>query len=124
MDQPVSQALSIEDRLLNTAIDQFGRDGLEGASTRRIASAAGTTMSAITYHYGGKEGLYLAAARHLVEQIKFRVASTEERRAGKECVSTCRSRSSPYNYKNKEANTDSMTPQQSGRHTLLEIHCE
>src|SRR3546814_8998852 len=31
-------------------------------------------MSAITYHYGGKEGLYLAAARHIVEQIKFRVA--------------------------------------------------
>src|SRR3546814_19862395 len=77
MDQPVSQALSIEDRLLNTAIDQFGRGGLEGASTRRIASAAGTTMSAITYHYGGKEGPYLAAARHLVEQTKFRVAPTE-----------------------------------------------
>src|SRR3546814_9633467 len=76
MDQPVSQALYIEDRLLNTAIDQFGRGGLEGASTRRIASAAGTTMSAITYHYGGKEGLYLAAARHIVEQIKFRVAPT------------------------------------------------
>src|SRR3546814_343550 len=105
MDQPVSQALSIEDRLLNTAIDQFGRDGLEGASTRRIASAAGTTMSAITYHYGGKEGLYLAAARHIVEQIKFRVAPTvqtsmetfrsEERSVGKECVRTCRSRGSP-----------------------------
>src|SRR3546814_17795861 len=35
-----------------------------------------STMSAITYHYGGKEGLYLAAARHIVEQIKFRVAPT------------------------------------------------
>ena len=35
--------------------------GIEGASTRAIAAAAGTTMSSITYHYGSKQGLYLAA---------------------------------------------------------------
>src|SRR3546814_12791388 len=29
-------------------------------------------------------------------------ARSEERRVGKECVSTCRSRWSPYHYKNKE----------------------
>ena len=49
-------------RLLDIAIREFGAKGLEGASTRGIAAAAGTAMSAITYHYGGKEGLYLAAA--------------------------------------------------------------
>jgi AcrR family transcriptional regulator len=62
-------ARSIDHRLLDTAIDQFGRKGLEGASTRDIATAAGTTMSSITYHYGSKEGLYLAAARHIANQI-------------------------------------------------------
>lgn len=60
---------AIDDRLLETAIEQIGRHGLEGASTRAIAAAAGTAMSSITYHYGGKHGLYLAAARHIAGQI-------------------------------------------------------
>ena len=63
VNQPVDQ------RLLDAAIDHFGQKGLEGASTRAIAAAAGTTMSSITYHYGGKEGLYLAAVRHIASQI-------------------------------------------------------
>ncbi len=55
----------VQGRLLEIAIDAFGKRGLEGASTREIAAAAGTAMSSITYHYGGKEGLYLAAADHI-----------------------------------------------------------
>src|ERR1700730_329373 len=65
----------IDDRLLNTAIDQFGRKGLEGASTRVIAAAARTAMSSITYHYGGKEGLHIAAARHIAQQMASRLKS-------------------------------------------------
>ena len=52
----------LQHRLLEIAIAEFAAQGLEGASTRGIATAAGTAMSSITYHYGGKEGLYLAAA--------------------------------------------------------------
>ncbi|OCC22478.1 hypothetical protein MB02_16600 [Croceicoccus estronivorus] len=55
--------------LLETAIDRFGRLGFDGASTRAIAAAAKTTMSSITYHFGGKEGLYLAAADHIGRSI-------------------------------------------------------
>src|SRR4051812_28917810 len=55
--------------LLQTAIEQFGRLGFEGASTRDIARASGTAMSSITYHFGGKEGLYLAAADHIAESV-------------------------------------------------------
>lgn len=55
----------VQRRLLDIAVDAFGKHGLEGASTREIAAAAGTAMSSITYHYGGKEGLYLAAADHI-----------------------------------------------------------
>jgi AcrR family transcriptional regulator len=65
---------SIDDRLLDTAIDLFGRKGIEGASTRDIATAAGTTMSSITYHYGSKQGLYLAAARRIADQMGERMA--------------------------------------------------
>ena len=56
--------------LLDTAIDQFGRLGFEGASTRDIARASGTAMSSITYHFGGKQGLYLAAAEHIAASIR------------------------------------------------------
>lgn len=54
-------------RLLDIAIREFGSKGLDGASTRSIAAAAQTAMSSITYHYGGKEGLYLAAADRIAE---------------------------------------------------------
>lgn len=60
----------VQDRLLDIAIREFGEKGLAGASTRGIAGAAGTAMSSITYHYGGKEGLYLAAAEHIAAQMK------------------------------------------------------
>lgn len=55
----------ISDRLLIVAIDHFGRLGFDGASTRAIARDSGTAMSSITYHYGGKEQLYLEAAKHI-----------------------------------------------------------
>ena len=62
------------DRLLDIAIREFGAKGLEGASTRGIAAAAGTAMSAITYHYGGKEGLYLAAADRIAALMAQRMS--------------------------------------------------
>lgn len=59
----------VQRRLLEIAVEQFGQHGLEGASTREIAAAAGTAMSSITYHYGSKEGLYLAAADYVAGQL-------------------------------------------------------
>lgn len=60
--------------LLDTAIEQFGRLGFEGASTRDIAKASGTAMSSITYHFGGKQGLYVAAAEHIAAAISEQMA--------------------------------------------------
>src|SRR3546814_12077237 len=40
-----------------------------------------------------------AARRQRVRSVRIR---SEERRVGKECVSTCRSRWSPYHYTNKQ----------------------
>ncbi len=58
-----------QDRLLETAIREFGTHGYEGVSTRQIACAAGTAMSTITYHYGGKEQLYHAAAERVASDM-------------------------------------------------------
>lgn len=63
-------AKMVSTKLLDTAIDQFGRYGFDGASTREIARASGTAMSSITYHFGGKQGLYLAAAEHIAASIR------------------------------------------------------
>ncbi len=59
----------VHGRLLDIAIREFAAKGLEGASTRGIAAAAGTAMSSITYHYGGKAGLYLAAADYIASEM-------------------------------------------------------
>lgn len=56
-------------RLIETAVRAFGQKGLAGVSTREIAAAAETQMSAITYHFGGKEGLYLAAADAVADHM-------------------------------------------------------
>lgn len=64
----------VQSRLLDIAVREFGSKGLEGASTRGIAVAAGTAMSSITYHYGGKNGLYLAAAEYVSAQMETALA--------------------------------------------------
>ena len=74
-------ASSTDSRLLDVAVDHFGRLGLEGASTRAIARDAGTLMSSITYHFGGKEGLYLAAADHIAAHMHTMIEPMLERAA-------------------------------------------
>jgi TetR/AcrR family transcriptional regulator, regulator of cefoperazone and chloramphenicol sensitivity len=66
---PSSTSKATHSRLLDVAIDHFGRFGIDGASTRAIARDAETPMSSITYHFGGKEGLYLATASHIAERM-------------------------------------------------------
>ncbi len=64
--------------ILDVAIRQFGDRGFEGASTRSIAAAANTVMSSITYHFGSKEGLYLACADHITALIREKFAPAIE----------------------------------------------
>src|SRR3546814_16001099 len=53
---------------------------------------------------GQPTGLH-AIARDVTEARQFEEHQrSEERRVGKECVSTCRSRWSPYHYKKKQYN--------------------
>lgn len=52
--------------------------GYEGASTRDIAKAADATMSSITYHFGGKQNLYLAAAEHIAAMMRERLRPVVE----------------------------------------------
>lgn len=58
------------ERLLEAAVDVFGRHGFEAATTRMIAKAAGVNIAAIPYYFSGKEGLYQAAVTYIVEKIE------------------------------------------------------
>ncbi len=53
-------------RLLEAAGRLFAEHSYSSVSTRRIAKAAGVNLSAIGYHFGGKEELYGAVLRQLV----------------------------------------------------------
>ena len=67
---PSARIADARGRLLEAAIDVFGRHGYAGATTRAIAKQAGLNLQAIAYHFGGKEGLYLAAADHLADRMR------------------------------------------------------
>ncbi len=68
--QPPMKVRPTDVRLLDTAVEHFGRLGLKGASTRLIAAEASVPMSLITYHFGGKDQLYLAAAEHIATSMR------------------------------------------------------
>lgn len=60
-------------RILDAALTAFGASGFKGATTRQIAEAAGVNLPALTYYFGGKEGLYRACAEAIVERFRERM---------------------------------------------------
>lgn len=47
--------------LIQAAQRVFARKGLDGATVKDLADEAGVNVSLVSYHFGGKEGLYRAA---------------------------------------------------------------
>jgi AcrR family transcriptional regulator len=64
---------SAEVPLILAAIELFGRDGYAAVSTRSLCEHAGTNISSIKYHFGGKDELYRAAVAYVIEQLAPRV---------------------------------------------------
>ncbi len=56
--------------LVRAALELFGRQGFDGTSTRQIAAAASANIGSIAYHFGGKEGLRMAVADHIVDTVR------------------------------------------------------
>ncbi|HWA44974.1 MAG TPA: CerR family C-terminal domain-containing protein [Hypericibacter adhaerens] len=57
-------------RLLEAGLRLFGKHGFDGVSTRELAKAAGVNLAAIPYHFGGKEGVYLAVVDQLASTVE------------------------------------------------------
>ncbi len=50
--------MSTKDRLVDVAGRMFAERGFDGVSVREIIRAAGANLGAVTYHFGGKDGLF------------------------------------------------------------------
>ena len=72
------RGVATRQKLLTAAIDVFGQYGFDGTTTRALAAAAGVNLQAIPYYFGGKDGLYLAAAEHLAALITSHVGSQRQ----------------------------------------------
>ena len=55
------RALETREKIINAAVHEFARNGLEGTSTRAIANSAGIRQSLLVYHFQTKEELWREA---------------------------------------------------------------
>lgn len=62
-----------KERLLKSAMHVFALKGFQGTSTREIAGKAKLNISAITYYFGGKKGLYQAVMENIVQRVKSEI---------------------------------------------------
>lgn len=77
-------------RLIEAALDVFGRLGFEGASTRQIAKEADANLAAIVYHFGSKEALHIAVAEHIVAGVRERIGPAIQAAAAPDALATPR----------------------------------
>ena len=75
-------------RLVEAALDVFGRYGFEGATTRQIAKEAKANLAAIVYHFGSKEALHVAVAEYLAGRIATLIGPTLAAAAAPEATAT------------------------------------
>lgn len=59
--------------LLAAATSAFAASGFHAVSTRHIADSAKANLALIRYHFGGKEGLYLAVFERIAGEIRQRI---------------------------------------------------
>jgi len=71
------RAIDTRERIMRAAGSEFAAKGFDGAATRSIASAAGVQHTLVTYHFGGKEGLWRETLRYYsherYEQLQARL---------------------------------------------------
>jgi AcrR family transcriptional regulator len=72
--QSTDASLDTRQRLIEAAILTFAEKGFDGAGIREIAKRANANSALVTYHFGGKEGLYLEALRYIFARKACHVA--------------------------------------------------
>lgn len=68
-----SEAPSGRERLLETAVRLFSRDGFDGTSIRAVADEAGVAWSLVRFYFKSKEGLREATEKYVMSSYLARV---------------------------------------------------
>lgn len=55
-----AEELDVKMRLLHAAKSLFAKQGFDGTSVRQICEEAGANVALVSYHFGGKENIFLA----------------------------------------------------------------
>ena len=61
----------LRNNLISIATRLFAERGLNGVSIRQLSKSAGVSISMISYHFGGKEGLYSAVLQEQFSGFEF-----------------------------------------------------
>lgn len=75
----IVDAAARRDAFVEVAADLIAAEGLEGASLRRVAAAAGCTTGAVTHYFGSREVLLAAVLRqaHDAAQARMEAAAMQ-----------------------------------------------
>src|SRR3954454_22221559 len=67
---PSERSAETRQRILDAALGAFAANGLAGARTEAIASAAGVNKALLYYYFDSKEKLYTAALEMIAERVR------------------------------------------------------
>jgi len=74
VNQREQQREETRDRIVAAAVECFAERGFRAASTREIATRAGTNQGLITYHFRSKDDLWKAAADRIFGLLRSAIA--------------------------------------------------
>lgn len=72
-------AQNTKEMILQNALKLFAMQGYEATSTRQIAQKAGVNLSAISYHFESKEGLYKAVFLHCYKSVEHIIENAPQK---------------------------------------------
>ena len=76
--RPQERAQVTRQKLLNVAIREFSERGFDAVTVRDIEMRAGVQRNLLSYHFGGKEGIWKAAATHVLTRLQEFSEAREE----------------------------------------------
>lgn len=68
-------AISGREKIIDSALDLFGQQGIEASSLRQIAKACDVSPALVVHHFGGKEGLVEAVDDKVLREFSEAYAS-------------------------------------------------
>jgi AcrR family transcriptional regulator len=68
-DRRIERGQRTRENLVEAGLKLFALKGFEGVSIRELAAEGGVNAAAISFHFGGKAGLYAAVVDHVTEHL-------------------------------------------------------